>query len=278
MRSTTKRPKRTWRPRRPSLAQCAGLALILLALQMLWMHHRARKVHEDLAGSGGIPDPRRREHSWSVARVEATPQDSARRAGEAAEESARAQRRVRQVWSERWGGAAAEGERNPQGSDARQAAAMQSPPAPEDLSVAEVFAAGATWPHLPELEELAITERGDARADDLPDPAIILFCYNRAAYLEQTLASLARVPGLEDFAVYISQDGDDPEVAQVASKWVSRVKEEGLVRTAEHWQRERVPALGENQPAHAWLAQHYGFSLGRVLEERKHSHAVVVED
>lgn len=39
----------------------------------------------------------------------------------------------------------------------------------------------------------------------MPNPAIILFCYNRVQYLNATLHSLAALPGLNRFHVYISQ-------------------------------------------------------------------------
>ncbi len=44
-------------------------------------------------------------------------------------------------------------------------------------------------------------------AGRMADPAILVFCYTRAAYLNQTVASLASLEGLRRFAVYVSQVG-----------------------------------------------------------------------
>lgn len=50
-------------------------------------------------------------------------------------------------------------------------------------------------------------------------------------------------------------------------------------RGFERWSHPRDdPALGWEQPGHAWLAQHYGRALRRAFDERNHSHVVVVED
>ena len=73
------------------------------------------------------------------------------------------------------------------------------------------------------------------------------------------------------------QDGNDEGVASLAASLGPT-----FLRSAggfEFWQKHpRVPALGANQPGHAYLAQHYGWGLGRVFDEREHSHAVIVED
>ena len=39
----------------------------------------------------------------------------------------------------------------------------------------------------------------------LENPAVIVFCYNRVGYLNQTLHSLANLTGLERYTVYVSQ-------------------------------------------------------------------------
>ena len=49
--------------------------------------------------------------------------------------------------------------------------------------------------------------RGVARAGALPNPAIIVFCFNRTDYLNVTLHSLLGLQGLERYHVYVSQVG-----------------------------------------------------------------------
>lgn len=75
-------------------------------------------------------------------------------------------------------------------------------PAPR---IIDVVAAGSEWPSLLEADVAAMVL--GPRPDDMPRPAILLFCYNRPEYLRQTLGSLASLDGLSQFAVYISQVG-----------------------------------------------------------------------
>ncbi|KAI3435729.1 hypothetical protein D9Q98_001787 [Chlorella vulgaris] len=111
----------------------------------------------------------------------------------------------------------------------------------------------------------------------LDNPAIIVFAYNRAAYLNQTLQSLLGLSGLEAHTVYVSQDGNESGVAGVAAGLAPEFSRRA--RGFELWQKQpRVPQLGGAQAGHAWLAQHYKWGLDRVFLERGHSHVVVVED
>mmetsp|Transcript_11262 Transcript_11262/g.33832 ORF Transcript_11262/g.33832 Transcript_11262/m.33832 type:complete len:752 (-) Transcript_11262:379-2634(-) len=120
---------------------------------------------------------------------------------------------------------------------------------------------------------------GDGSAFSMPDPAIILFCYNRSDYLERTLKSLSSLEGLDQFALYISQDGRNSKVEAVVKQWRKRLG--SAARKFEHWQHPRKPPPGypAQQPGHAWLAQHYRWGLERVFDRtRAHSHVVVLED
>ncbi|KAK9813769.1 hypothetical protein WJX73_008446 [Symbiochloris irregularis] len=112
----------------------------------------------------------------------------------------------------------------------------------------------------------------------MSSPAIILFCYNRANYLERTLASLATLVGLEQMAVYISQDGYDESVHNMSLSFGSGPLSPPHTKAFEHWQRERIPQLHAKQPGHAWLTQHYKWGLDGVFLNRSHSHAIVIED
>ncbi|GAB4822166.1 hypothetical protein N2152v2_009212 [Parachlorella kessleri] len=112
----------------------------------------------------------------------------------------------------------------------------------------------------------------------LENPAVIVFCYNRVGYLNQTLHSLANLTGLERYTVYVSQDGNDTRVEQLVSGLSSTLFGRGVARAFVHWMRPRVPQLSDKQPGTAWLAQHYGWGLERVFMEQGHSHAIIVED
>ena len=68
----------------------------------------------------------------------------------------------------------------------------------------------------------------------------------RVDYLEQTLTSLAQLPGLRRFSVYVSQDGHHEGVAQLTGH-LGRKQLTRAARRFEHWQRDRVPQLGSNQ-------------------------------
>ena len=72
----------------------------------------------------------------------------------------------------------------------------------------------------------------------------------RPQYLEKTLQSLAGLAGLQHLAVYVSQDGNHTGVQEV----VQRIGEADLApprtKSFTHWQRERIPLLGDKQVGH----------------------------
>ncbi len=123
-----------------------------------------------------------------------------------------------------------------------------------------------------------LEKRRDASEGELANAALLVIAYNRPDYLRQTLDSLAKVSHLSDVNVYVSQDGFDESVARVAIEGQLRGLGKPQTRGYEHWQRERIPQLGHNQPSHAWLAQHYKWALDKVFIERAHSHVIIVED
>ena len=69
----------------------------------------------------------------------------------------------------------------------------------------------------------------------------------RAAYLQQTLASLAELSGLDLVTVYVSQDGHDAAVMDVVQQFGQHLLAFPNTRGFEHWQRDRVPQLGPDQ-------------------------------
>jgi len=138
-----------------------------------------------------------------------------------------------------------------------------------------------------------------AHAHALPNPAILLFCYNRPDYLNQTLDSLFHLHGLDKFHVIISQDGTDQPTADVIRQAGRRttfsVGKNNNVKSFQHWQHPRtIPSYvssssdqqqQQQQPGHAWLAQHYKWALSRLFntntknkDEKSYSHVIIIED
>ena len=69
----------------------------------------------------------------------------------------------------------------------------------------------------------------------------------RTKYLQQTLASLSELSGLDLVTVYVSQDGHDTAVRDVVQHFGQQVLAPPNTRGFEHWQRDRVPQLGADQ-------------------------------
>ena len=70
---------------------------------------------------------------------------------------------------------------------------------------------------------------------------------HRPKYLNQTLLSLSKLPGLHRLAVYVSQDGNHTGVEQVVQAFAQDVLAPPTTRSFTHWQRDRVPQLGPKQ-------------------------------
>ncbi|KAH9252919.1 hypothetical protein BASA81_009075 [Batrachochytrium salamandrivorans] len=104
---------------------------------------------------------------------------------------------------------------------------------------------------------------------------VVLFCYNRADYLDRTLRSLAsRLGGRSPTAfpnlkVIISQDGKDAGVERVIERYLAQHGESWT-----HIQHER-----ELQPENSYfaLAQHYKRGLDYAFNQ-KSSRVIVLED
>lgn len=94
----------------------------------------------------------------------------------------------------------------------------------------------------------------------LPNPAILVFCYNRVDYLNKTLHSLASLRGIQHYTVYISQDGDHEGVKQLVTELAATLF---ASQSFHHWIRPRIPELGESQviiglPIAFWPAVEFG--------------------
>lgn len=104
----------------------------------------------------------------------------------------------------------------------------------------------------------------------LPNPAVVVLTYNRPTYLRQTLEALSAAAGVDRMSVYVSQDGNQPDLG-----WIVDVFGQLNVTI---WNRNRRPLLTPDQPGTAYLAQHYKWVFDRLFFEQKHSHVIVIED
>ena len=108
------------------------------------------------------------------------------------------------------------------------------------------------WPcHILRLYFSVTTGENAGHDNDSPDYRLStldkVLCSCRVSYLNQTLTSLAELPGLQAMTVYISQDGFDEGVAELVQKFVESQLMPPVTKRIEHWQRDRKPLLFEDQ-------------------------------
>lgn len=104
----------------------------------------------------------------------------------------------------------------------------------------------------------------------MSNPAVVVLTYKRRNYLLRTLDSLVACPGLKGFELYVSQDGEVPDLGDLPSLYSAT----GLTL----FRHPRLALLAPDQSATAYLAQHYKWVLDKLFLERGHSHVVVLED
>ena len=87
--------------------------------------------------------------------------------------------------------------------------------------------------------------------------AVLVIAYNRPQYLERALRSIFRShPGGDAYPVYVSQDGPNERVSQVARSHGART----LVHPRRPLQLQRGSYLAK-MPGYAYLSVHYGWAL-----------------
>ena len=129
-----------------------------------------------------------------------------------------------------------------------------------------------------------VAEEPDDVEEDGSDPsylpALVLLTYNRADYLEKTLVSLLKLPGLKRYALYVSQDGPNEAVEAVVAQFAVVLRKK--MRKFARWEHSRAGTGA----AHEHIARHYRFALESTFsavasdidESVRHSHAIVLED
>ena len=102
--------------------------------------------------------------------------------------------------------------------------------------------------------------------------ALVVLFYNRKKYLEKTMDSLLKAVPVENFPIFLSQDGDEEGMADfVREKYV----EPGH---AIHLQFHRPQVHHERLASYYYIADHYQFALTKIFDVLKYDTVVLVED
>ena len=149
------------------------------------------------------------------------------------------------------------------------------------LARAESVARGASGGAAPaDAVAVPAASHGEASAAMSPPTpptphAVVIFAYNRPAYLERALRSvLSRLPAEGGYTVAVSQDGDDPQVAAVVAR-----EGNGKVLHLRHARAEVVLEPKQRRfLGYYCLAQHYGWALSELLGTRRFESVIILED
>ena len=176
-------------PQRAAAATLFG-ATALFALQLLWTHGQL----DDLRQMGRRGLMQRRKGSQAAGAADAGVEEIGARLN-----------RLAQAGAGSVAFASASGSGNG-GRIAGTVADSDSSGGGDDDSVAATLTAGSTLGSKTGGGTAGAGGTGIAAAGGgMPSPAVIVFCYNRSDYLNQTLQSLLGLQGLERYSVYVSQ-------------------------------------------------------------------------
>eukprot|EP01116_Phalansterium_solitarium_P021815 TRINITY_DN6950_c0_g1_i1.p1 TRINITY_DN6950_c0_g1~~TRINITY_DN6950_c0_g1_i1.p1 ORF type:complete len:436 (+),score=145.37 TRINITY_DN6950_c0_g1_i1:1427-2734(+) len=102
--------------------------------------------------------------------------------------------------------------------------------------------------------------------------ALLIFCHNRPAYLNRTLASVFRHLPPDHFPLIVSQDGEMTEVRDVVRQYA------GVIHL-QRWDRSLPPkeSPGERD-SYYHIAQNYAFGLRHVFDVLKFAAVIIIED
>ena len=104
--------------------------------------------------------------------------------------------------------------------------------------------------------------------DDAPLPILIL-CHNRVDYLKRTLDNILELnPSLQKFPIIVSQDGTHKEVWEVINSPQYYDKVVGI----------QLINRGTQPKSYHYIAQHFKFAIGTVLDKLQFSDVVILED
>ena len=147
--------------------------------------------------------------------------------------------------------------------------ARVTPPKPPHPTILPVTTLPATMKTTTTTTVIAASA---AESSAIPFGAIVIVTYNRPDYLERTLRQLLATSGVQNFSLFVSQDGGDPPLNALLDTFRNaNAVNITLLNAPRH-------AVLPNQGGTAYLAQHYKWMLDTVLLQRNHSHAVLLED
>ena len=144
---------------------------------------------------------------------------------------------------------------------------QDAPPEPEeereeeeeeeaDVAEGSEDPSGLLWPKTP------------ATLQRLRHAAAVVLTYNRPEYLQKTMETLLKARHAQALALYISQDGSDPNVAAMA----------GRFREAKHLQKPHTASGPAKASPTVYVAAHYKWVLDRLFLTHNHSHVILLED
>ena len=106
-----------------------------------------------------------------------------------------------------------------------------------------------------------------------PRIAVLVIAYNRASYLDRALGSvMLRHPGGANWPVYVSQDGENDEVARVIAKHGAR----RLVHPRRQLDMSRAEKFLKKAPGYAYLSVHYGWALRTLFADAARYEGVII--
>ncbi len=102
--------------------------------------------------------------------------------------------------------------------------------------------------------------------------ALLVLFYGRKEYLKKTMEGLLRLVPADNFAIIMSQDGDEPGMAEFVQR---EYVEPGL---AVHVRLKRTVRHKGQFASYKHIADHYRFALWQVFDVLKFDTAVILED
>eukprot|EP01065_Artemidia_motanka_P051155 TRINITY_DN8930_c0_g1_i1.p1 TRINITY_DN8930_c0_g1~~TRINITY_DN8930_c0_g1_i1.p1 ORF type:complete len:751 (+),score=190.91 TRINITY_DN8930_c0_g1_i1:203-2455(+) len=132
-----------------------------------------------------------------------------------------------------------------------------------------------------EPEDL-IWDRPPDKLSHLKDAAVVVIAYNRPDLLRESLEALNKAALSKHAKVYVSQDGMEPAVMDVANNFEAMGRVTHIVHPRKILNNTVRFVLGQATPARApgtmYLAAHYKWALDQMFVERDHTHAIILED
>lgn len=126
--------------------------------------------------------------------------------------------------------------------------------------------------HNKELSDALVVTRPPSTLRFLKDAALVVLAYNRADYLDKTLAAVLAADLSSEIKKYVSQDGADASTAAMARRYSKDFE------YLQHPHADLSIKVEGSTPGTAYVAAHYKWVLDKLFIEKGHSHVVILED